>query len=382
MEGALPQEQAEIEILTRKKKFARARAIKVLKASDQRVKPDCKYFESCGGCQFWHVSYQDELKIKVDAAVHTIEKIAKLKIPQFEVHEAPSTSAWRNRATLQISQGKVGFFQRSSHEVVDIEECPILMPELNSALKSVRSATPPKATGQVVLETAGNNTALISTSDFSLPNLPVGFPVAGVHDKSSRRGMERIAPDVAFPALESHSNGLGQIGLESGQFRQSNDQVNRALVAHVKSLFETRSEPHLFEYFAGAGNFTWAIADRFRDVDAYEGGKEAVDLGNAIAKGLRRPNVRFHAQDLFQMAPPAFGQSAVLLDPPRDGGQKVCQMLVKKSPKFVVYVSCDPATLARDLGILSSKYQIRTFNFFDMFPRSGHIETVVSLELI
>ncbi len=336
-------EVVEAEVTEVKKRFARARLVRVLQPAPERVQPLCRYFGDCGGCQYQHIDYTTQLRLKYKQICDVFERIGgfdgKVVAP---VVPCPQPYGYRNRIMIRSQWDKfkqglnIGFIRADNRLVVDIEECKIAEPALNEQILHVRAHPPPKGGIKVVLRVAAENwevprDSFFQNNFFLLPGL-----VENVRE-CLRQGGARFLVDVYC--------GVGFFGIELGD---------------------------LVEAFVGVELDLLAIKAARR---------------NATARG--RLNGEFlagRAEDLLPGLMDRFSASAtsVLLDPPRTGCQpESLELLRKVRPRQIIYVSCHPATMARDLNILCSEgvFELMRAIPLDMFPQTSHLECVADLRL-
>lgn len=357
----------------RKKNFARATLVKVITPSAERVQPECPYVAKCGGCQFWHTTYEQELEAKSTAVFETIKRISGVTLPEPHIHAAPSTHGWRNRATLHLNQGELGFFGKESHDIVEIERCLILKESLNRGISPLREMLKNTShAAELFIETCGEG-CVVTTDDKTARRLSLTPPIIGI------TGSDYGAPKI--PVHETLEGLPANIGLFSppGGFRQANAPMNKVLVSRVVDLLEPFSGKALVELFAGSGNLTWAQHRNWQEIRAFEFDADAVELGNRIAMKLGLGHVSFEKADLTKPKVEIARDNVVLLDPPRQGAPAVCTRLLRSQPRAILYVSCDPASLARDLKTLDPSYTVASLELLDMFPRSSHMESIALL---
>jgi len=373
--GALPGEVVEVDVQQKKKSFARARLLKVISPSEHRVLPECPNATNCGGCQFWHTTYDHEVEIKSQAVIDTLSRISKTEIPAPAIHSAPTTTGWRNRASFHVEQGKIGFFKKNSHDVVAIQTCPVLSKELQTSLDTLRKAlSRHRLSGDIFAESCSEG-SVISTSDELSEVLNVEGPIKGISTPLEDRGTVTIPSHLAISGLEESVD----VELPPRQFRQSNPAMNLILTEVVTERLRGFSGGRLLEFFAGSGNLTWPQRAHWAAISAYEGSPFAVEIANRIAEKLGASHVTFHQRDLFGGDVSVDETDVVLLDPPREGAAHLCELLAESKPRAILYVSCDPASLARDIKTLSAEFEVASVDLLDMFPRTAHIESIALL---
>jgi 23S rRNA (uracil1939-C5)-methyltransferase len=332
----------------------------ILEPSPLRVEPGCKYFGRCGGCNFQQLSYEEQLKAKVAIVGDCLRRIAKLETPP-EIKITPSEKPWqyRSRASWHVDTAgkKFGYFYRNSNEVCDIDECPKLLEPLQAELTQLRSELHWgelwSSIAHIDAASAGGEISLFS---------------------------EELAPEPAEITFES--NGF-HFSYNARVFFQGNPYVTPKLVeAAVKDL---RGDVAL-DLYCGVGLFTLPLAQKFSRVVGIEENPESIELARRNAQRNRLHNIDFTAADvgngMKENRRRLRGLDTLLLDPPRVGVEKrVVAQILELAPREIVYVSCDPATLARDLKALFAQYELTDIEAFDMFPQTHHVETVAKLTL-
>jgi 23S rRNA (uracil1939-C5)-methyltransferase len=359
---AAPKERLRVRITERKKNFARAVIDQILEPSPSRREPPCQYFGDCGGCQLQHITYDAQLESKTGFVRDALERIGRIDWPyEIEIRHA-AEFGYRGRAQVKVDRkaGRVGFSRAASNAVCDVTGCPILVPELDEALRSLWSAL-------------GHAT----DKDQTLP---------------SRLQVELAAGEsgVSFePALDGLPEGALQRTVHGAvynfgpsTFFQANPGLLDELV--VEAVAE-ESGGVAIDLYAGVGLFTIQLARRFNRVIGIEADRNTARFAfeNITVNGVT--NVEFHssAVELWLKSyaeartPPP---DLMLLDPPRGGAPEAAGYAAALKPSRITYVSCDPTTLARDLRTLvDSGYELTRITAIDLFPQTYHIETIAAL---
>jgi 23S rRNA (uracil1939-C5)-methyltransferase len=310
-------ERVSARITREKKQFAEADLVEVLEPSAHRVAPPCPYFGRCGGCSYQHISYEHQLEIKWRQVEQAMRRIARLADPPMRpIVPSPLPYAYRNRITLHVQDEVVGFYRRDVHELMDIAACPIAMPEVNAALAQLRATRP--------------------------------------HD--------------GHYSLRAHSG--------PRVFAQTNDAVADAMADHIGSIL-VHDRGLLIDAFCGAGFFARRFAPQFERVIGIDWDRFAIDAARKDA----RPNETFIAGDVaLELAKATTPSCALIVDPPATGlSAEMRRAILDSSPRTIIYVSCNPPTLARDLVDLQSHFDVISITPFDMFPQTAEIEVVVVL---
>lgn len=356
-----------------------------LSSSASRVDPGCEYFGACGGCTVRHASPSLQTETREELLRRALRSVAPTASLRFV--PAPQGDRWRLRARMQwhaeASSVRIGYFGAGSHRIIDTPVCPVLLDELERALAGLRGALGGLSQrGELSLAKgrSGVVASLLpstqpSESGYRLVEGLVGAVLGGVALRVPG-SLQVMCFGDARPVVKG-ADGQDLLLCVDG-FSQSNEAVNGLLAAELLSQAEV-SGLRVFEFHAGAGNFTVALARSARRVTALESDAGAVGAlrENLSSRGLTNVSVR-HELDSALKGP--IKADVVVLDPPRGGAKELAELLTRHPVRRVVYVSCDPATLARDLSTMSAAYEVQTVTGFEMFPQTLHVETVVRME--
>lgn len=391
--GVLPGEQAEIQLTEDKRHFAKAKLKRLLNRNPQRVEPRCPHFGVCGGCQQQHVSELLQQQSKVVALSRMINQETGIMRQQEAVIAGPQYG-YRRRARLglhwqpQQKELLMGFRQAASAKLVAVKQCPVLVKELEQLLvplhRCLNGLQAAKRLGHVELVLADNGPVLVLRH---LDVLKPGDRQALQFFAQQRKVTVYVAPDSErLEKLygETPYYQVDGLRLDFGprDFIQVNDAVNQQMVAQAIEWLEIGSNDRLLDLFCGVGNFTLPLARRAKAVVGIEGVASLVANGQYNAQNNLLSNVSFfHADlesDIARQPWAAQGFDKVMLDPARIGAAGVMSHIVKLAPERVVYVSCNPTTLARDSKVLlDAGYCLARVRMLDMFPHTGHLESMV-----
>lgn len=390
--GLLPGEQAEVRLTGEKRQFSRAQVVRRLNDSPDRVTPRCPHFGVCGGCQLQHASQALQQRSKAAALSSILSRETGTVVPPV-AEIGDSAYGYRRRTRLGLHwqpaarRLSVGYRQAKSSDVVDVHACPILHPDLERLLVPLKaclaSLQAVKNLGHVELVLAAQGPLVIlrhlaPLSDDDRQRL-LAFAL-------SERSMMWLAADSdAVECLHGEAPVYAIDGLalrfSPRDFIQINDRVNQKMVALALEWLAPQACERVLDLFCGMGNFTLPLAKRSGRVIGIEGVAALVTNGqyNAITHSLN--NVSFYHEnledDVSQRPWARGGFDKILLDPARAGAAVVMPLLASWSPERLVYVSCNPATLARDAKtLLASGYCLARVAMLDMFPHSGHLESM------
>jgi 23S rRNA (uracil1939-C5)-methyltransferase len=366
----LPGEHVRVEPRQEKPGLIRADTLEVIEPAPERVPSPCPYFGRCGGCHYQHAPYDYQLVLKRQILIEELRRLGRIEPPEEIAIVAAEPWGYRNRAQFHIENGRLGYREARSHNLIAIDRCPISSPRINeiitTLLRMLRDPRWPNFIRSLEVFT--------DERQVQLNVLDTARPVA-------RRFFEWCAEEI--PGLVS-----GALDYE-GRFRVSGNsffQVNRFLPDRlVDSAIDAIEGEAAVDLYAGVGLFTLPLSTRFKNVTAVESGRAAVaDLQfNATRAGLSNVAAEQRTAEEF-LAGLDKAPDFVLLDPPRSGvGKAVVRRLVELRPPRVTIVSCDPATLARDLAALAAGgFRIEKMTLVDLFPQTYHLETVVELRSI
>jgi 23S rRNA (uracil1939-C5)-methyltransferase len=363
----LPGERVRVASRQEKPGLIRADTLDVLAPAPERTAAPCPYFGRCGGCHYQHAPYDYQLALKRQILAEELRRLGHIEPPEEIGIVAGEPWGYRNRAQFHIENGRLGYREARSHELCAIETCPISSPRINeliaTLLRMLRDRRWPNFIRSLEVFT--------DERQVQLNVLDTAPPVA-------RRFFEWCAEEI--PGLVS-----GALDYE-GRFRVGGNsffQVNRFLPDRlVETAVDGAQGESAIDLYAGVGLFTLPLASRFRQVTAVESGRgAAADLQfNAERAGHANVAVEQRTAEDF-LAALEKAPDFILLDPPRAGvGKAVVRRLIELRPKRVTIVSCDPATLARDLSaLIAGGFRIEAMTLVDLFPQTFHLETVVKL---
>ena len=390
----LPGEQARIRIVQDKRSFATAEAVELASPSPLRVAPECPHFGACGGCDYQHAGYAIQLAWKDAILRETLER-AGLPLPQTIAVLSGDPWRYRNRIRLAIdAHGNLGYRGRRSHAIVPIAECPIAAPLLLRAAAALqdelRSRKPSLAASELTLFCNAEETAVLASlltqqlSKLNVNNLAQNLKarvpeLCGVDllaPARDRRTTQQIA-HWGEPSLTYRAAGL-EYRVDQGAFFQ----VNRWLVDSLVDCVTAGDSGALaWDLFAGVGLFARQLASRFDRVVAIESAPASIAALRHNLEGTNSVAVPADTLTFLRRNEQAGRPDHIVVDPPRTGlGTEVTALLSAIAAPALVYVSCDPTTLARDLkSLLAGGYRILSITLVDLFPQTFHLETVVHL---
>lgn len=319
-----PGETVTVRLIKDKKSFAEGRLLKVVAPSPDRVTPPCPYFSACGGCIYQHLRYEQQLVIKSAQVEQTLRRVGKISEPPMRpIIPSPNPYGYRNRIRVHRDGQSTGFFGYESRDLVDVEQCLLAQPEVNRALRKLRSSKAPE--GSYALRASG---------------------------------------------------GAGPF------FEQVNEAVTNALIGLLDQTLK-KDQALLVDAYCGGGRFARALKSHAASVVGIEASESAVQYARKHAGSTEQythGDVADHLGEILSQHDAS--RTSVILDPPPDGlSPRVIDFLLGASPSEIAYVSCNPATLARDLALLTKTYTLRSVTPLDMFPQTAEIEALAHLTL-
>ena len=377
---ALPEELLRIRLVEEKERYARGEISEILRPSPDRIEPRCPHFKECGGCHYQHIPYQEQLRIKEAILADQLRRVGKIDTPPVKpIHPSPSAWNYRNHIQFHITEeGCPGFLKHRSSEIVAIQECHLPEEGINQIWPSFNLEFIP-GLDRISLRSGegGADTLILLESqgqesfEFSV-DMPLSAVLQGPGGKIILSGDDfTIIPVLDFPFVVS-----------AGSFFQTNTKVAETLVAYLFEVLPLEDTICL-DVYCGVGLFSAFLAPRVKKVIGIESNPSACeDFLYNLSEFKNVELFDLPAEDVIpdlELSP-----DIILLDPPRAGLSKtVLDNVANLSPDLIVYISCDPATLARDIQRFSNKgYLLKESTPFDMFPQTYHIESVNLLRRI
>jgi 23S rRNA (uracil1939-C5)-methyltransferase len=398
VEGALTGETVEAQLLEKKPKFDRAVVTQVLKSSASRREPPCPHFGVCGGCATQHADSRTQVASKQRGLEDNLARIGKVEAETLLAPIHGPEWGYRHRARLSVryveSRGgaMVGFRERRSTYVADMRSCEVLPPHISALIPPLRELISKLSIRDRVpqVEVAVGDAAVILLFRHLLPLTEADSAL--MREFAATSGVQVWLQPEGPGSAHAMQPGEGlyytlpefglRIHFQPADFTQVNPGVNRVLVSRALRLLDPQPGERVADLFCGIGNFTLPIAVRGAQVIGFEGSALLVERArqNAAANGLV---AQFEVADLFSPSLAAFGAfEKILIDPPREGASAIVHALPEAWPRRIVYVSCDPATLARDAGVLvhHKGFRLAAAGVVNMFPHTAHVESIALFE--
>ena len=382
---AAPGDVARVRVESVRGRVAFASILEVLQPSPSRVEPPCPYFGRCGGCDFQQLNYRAQLEAKVEIIRDCLRRVARVE-PPAEIHITPSPLEWRYRSRARWQHDAVrnflGYYERGSHRVCDVVECPVAAPEVQTRLTRLRESMSEGALPSDAAEfeaVAGDSGVALAPSIEPADEREQARVIAGERYRFDAGCFFQINHALLEPLVREGLRGA----VRGDEVKTVNESENTSHVS-VENIDYVSGETAL-DLYAGVGLFTLPLARRFGRVVAVEGNAASTAYArrNLSDAGLSNARVETAAVGawLAHNAERLGSVDFVLLDPPRGGAEpEAVRGIIALNPRHVSYVSCDPATLARDLlAFTSAGYSLASVRAFDLFPQTHHVETIAHL---
>ncbi len=379
-----PEDVVEIEIVERKKDYAFGKIKEIIIPSPYRVPPPCENFGRCGGCQWLHIDYEKQIQSKIEILTRELKKKIT-NIPEINVVSS-IPNHYRRRTLFKVENKLIGFYQFKGKRIVPVGQCIQITENMNRALLILYSfPSLLKNSFEIWMgeEKEGNQLLILIKSKKKLKEIHEIF-----HNLKENIGA-RVGIRISYKGKVStlgitkiEENILGKkVTYTFESFFQANRYLTEKLVKIVAEAVDIINQPEILELFCGAGTFTLALSDKAKNIWAVEKNRKAINLLEESISLNKVSNITPVCDDAEHFVKKWDKSVDVLiLDPPRTGAKNIMKEINRIKPKKIIYISCNPTTLARDLSILEN-YQIKKVHLFDMFPHTFHIETVVEATL-
>ncbi|WP_042454893.1 23S rRNA (uracil(1939)-C(5))-methyltransferase RlmD [Neobacillus dielmonensis] len=418
--GALPGEEVVVEATKINPKFAEAKIKKIRKNSPFRVQPPCPFYEQCGGCQLQHLKYDQQLKEKRDIIIQALERHTKFNVGKLEIRETIGMEnpwGYRNKSSFQVGQkdGKVlaGLYGMNSHQLIDIDHCAVQHSQTTEAVNAVKSVldelnipiynektrkgivrTIVTRVGvesgelQVVLITATKELPkkdlLIDRIQEKLPN--VKSIVQNINGEKTSLIFGKETVKLAGEEFIQESLGDLQFELSARTFFQLNPVQTVKLYNEVKAAAGLTGKEKVVDAYCGVGTIGLWLADQAAEVRGMDIIPESIEDAKKNAKRHGITNTKYVPGKAEEVLPKwvkkGWKPDVIVVDPPRTGlDRQLIQTILQVKPEKLIYVSCNPSTLAKDIQTLSTKYDIKAIQPVDMFPHTAHVESITQLIL-
>ncbi len=380
--NALPDEIIEVAIEDEKRDYFTASVKKIITPSPDRIQPSCKFFGLCGGCHFQHINYRRQVQLKEEILHDCLKRITGIETEL----EGPMIEGnpwhYRIKGQFKVAHERIGFYRGKTREIVDINNCPLMSEKLNEEFMKVRSLCNGLDIHEIHLSRGDCSTVLLRTRSDFLSKTTLNHAVSRFVDA----GFSGVCIQSKGNRVKSFGKqfitlNLGDLKytISAFSFFQSHWKLNQTVAKFIKERLYPLKEKKILDLYAGAGNFSLSLAGDAEIIAVEENpysvkdGRRNVSLNRIQdVTFVCSPVEKYHISSRFD---------TILLDPPRTGlSQAVLSRMLKAMPARIVYLSCNPATFARDLKFLLKKYAIESIRIIDFFPQTYHIEVLALLK--
>lgn len=410
--GALPGEKVDIDIIDDNIRYSNAKLNKVISKSDKREKPFCPYYEDCGGCSIQHLNYEESLKLKRDIVIESIKKYTRINPYSFEIKKMIPSSmqkAYRNKSSLRVKNSLMGIYKINTNDLVCIDDCPIHNNEINIVNKKIvelmkkydikgynqknKSGCIRYVVTRIAVATNEIQVTLILGAQceikkfleeiFNIQNVVSVYTDFNNIKKTKEIFGRKLRLEYGKERITERLMKFS-FSLLPNAFFQLNPTQTIRLYDEVKKAAKLSGKEKVLDAFCGVGTIGIWAANNALKVLGIDSNKEAIKNARENADINKINNIEFLSADISIALTEEnkFDPDVIIVDPPRVGLGDFTEILLKFNAKRIVYVSCNPSTLAKDLNLLYKKYKIKYIQPIDMFPYTAHIENVVLLEII
>ena len=390
-------DEAWIELIEEKKRYSMGKLIQIIEPSPWRVTPLCHSFGVCGGCQWQHIDYPIQGELKKEILNDLLRRLGGLmEVPLITIIPSRAPYGYRVRSQLKVRGKALGYFQEKSHQIVDIQECPIAHPLINQMLPFIRerflsfsqlgeieiNVSPEESNGVLILYSPSFEQGIENVLKEFLRNHAI-FKGIVIARKDGINFIGDPTLNFTIPLDQEREEKILNFRISPGSFSQINLEQNRTLIQTVLQFSEVNKEGSILDLYAGVGNLTLPLAMGAKKVVGIEENGLAIEDArfNMERNGIRNCEfIHGRVEDVL-ISWKKENPDCIVLDPPRTGCKGVLNQMVRLKPKKIVYVSCEPTTFSRDLRLLTEMgYSPQKLGLIDMFPQTYHMEVMGLLQ--
>ena len=361
IKDTLPGEIVDIEIVKNKKNFLEGKANKIIVESSDRVKPICPYFGVCGGCDLMHQEYNKQLEFKKNKVKELLKRFSNIDINDIKINHSNNLN-YRNKIVLH----DLGLYKEKSNDVVNIDKCYLVNDKINDIIKRLKNYKINEAT--IKVSSLGKVMLIVDES----------IDIDKFKDIDSLYVNDKLVLGNNY--IEEVINGL-TFYIYKDSFFQVNYNVMNMLYQRIVDYYKENSNLNVLDLYCGTGTIGMLISKYCSSVVGIEVNSDAIISAKLCKKINNISNIEFYLGKVEDTIDMIKDIDSIVVDPPRAGlDNHTINTILKLNPKSIIYVSCDPTTLARDLNILKENYNIKEIELFDMFPNTYHVESFVVLE--
>ena len=369
-------EEVEVEVIKNSSKYMEGRVTKILKKSSDRINFSCPYYGECGGCNIAHMNYERQLEFKKNTVKNIFKKYANIDINP-NILESENELYYRNKVVFHVEKDKVGFYKEESNSLVSVDKCLLLDDLLNKTLRAISMGIDSVDLKNMTLKSNGHSTIVKFVGNSKLKNDSAMF----WEDNSK---LDKQATDYLKEEAIVFNLGKYKYVVNNDAFFQVNTKQAIKLYDKVRSYIKeiNSDDIKVLDLYCGIGSISIYVSDLCKEVLGIEINKGSIKCANYNKKLNNVKNVKFIEGDVSNIINNQMSSDVIIVDPPRSGlDDKTISTIKEIKPKKIVYVSCNPITLARDINKLSEEYKFEDIELFDMFPQTYHVECVVAMIL-
>ena len=357
-----------LEITKSHKNYNEAKLLKIVKPSHDRIEYKCPYYNKCGGCNIANLEYTNQLKYKKEKVINIFKKYNKIDINP-TIIASDEILHYRNKITLQYNE-KLGLYEEKTHNIIEIQECLLMPQKVNDIIKLLNKYNYNTSLQKIVIRIINNQVMInIIAKDIpkSLIEILKNLDVSVYHNSKYISGNK-----VLIETLNNY-----KFSILPDSFFQINKKQTINLYNQIVEYANPQKEDKVLDLYCGVGTIGIYLSKYCKEVLGIEINKSSIENANINKKLNNVENISFIEADVSKVLSMKYKADIIIVDPPRSGLDKnTIETLIKINPKKIVYVSCDPITLSRDINLLKNNYTLKDIKLFDMFPETYHVESV------
>ena len=367
-------ETVEVEVIKETKKYMEGKVTKYIKTSNNRINYNCPYYHECGGCNIAHINYEKQLEFKKNTVIDIFKRYANIDINP-NICESEDKFHYRNKVVFHIENNKMGFYKDETNLLVPIDSCLLLNQKLNDVIETLTKKLDISELKEILLRTNGEEVLVKITSVNKLLNTNMVFK--DKEDKSGEKATRYLKENSIVFNLGDY-----KYAVTSDSFFQVNTKQAIRLYDKVREYVGFKKIETALDLYCGTGAIAIYISDLCNRVIGVEVNKSSITCANYNKLLNKIDNIEFIEGDVSTVINNEMNPDLIVVDPPRSGlDNKTISIIKQIKPKKLIYVSCNPMTLARDIQKLSEEYEFNDIELFDMFPNTYHVECISLLYL-
>ena len=374
IENALKDEDVSITLLKEKKKYCEAKLKEISNISKDRTEAKCKYYNVCGGCQIMHIKEEKQEEFKKEKVEEILKKFLKYNKDVNDIVFSKNFN-YRNKVVLHVKDNKLGFYKNKTNELIEIDKCLLLNPVINDLISYLKNYIELKDIEKITIKVGNKTNEVMLIIDGSIAKYQKLLEIVDV----------LIINEKVMTTKDYITSYIGnkKYIIKKNSFFQVNYDISTRMYNKVKDVIVKEKSKNVLDLYCGTGTIGIYISDVVSKITGIEVVSDAIEAANTNKKINNVENIEFilgKVEDKLDFISNN-NIDTVIVDPPRSGlHKKVIPILEKISPKTIIYVSCDPITMARDIKLLSNNYELVEVTPYDMFPNTYHVETVCVLK--